>query len=228
MTTQFNNAIQLLSVAILPLLFAITLHEAAHGWVASRFGDKTALMLGRVTLNPLKHIDWLGTLVVPALTLIIGGLFFGWAKPVPVNWDNLRRPRRDAILVAIAGPAANLLMALLWAMIAKLLQMYLTPVALRQGGEIAVIIKFFMLAAVIGIQLNIIFMVLNLLPLPPLDGSRVVANLLPPRWAYYYNRIEPYGIWILLILIVTRVLFHIIYPPIMGMLSLIQTLFGLT
>ncbi|HKK14946.1 MAG TPA: site-2 protease family protein [Gammaproteobacteria bacterium] len=204
---QGLSLIQYIAVAALPLLFAITLHEVAHGWVARQLGDKTALMLGRLTLNPIKHIDPIGTLLVPAVLLMMGGFIFGWAKPVPVDYRNLRNPKRDMALVALAGPMANLGMALIWALVAR--------VGFALGGTGA---SWFgvplILMGEIGIILNLVLMVLNLLPLPPLDGGRVLTGLLPGPWAWRFSQIEPYGLIILVALLVTGVLGHIIAPPV--------------
>ncbi len=219
-----NAAIQNITIAILPLLFAITLHEAAHGWIANKCGDKTALMLGRVTLNPLKHIDLLGTLILPIVMLVLGGFIFGWAKPVPVAWQNLRHPRRDMALVAAAGPAANLLMAFAWACIAK------GAMLITLGHDqawIEVTKRFLLAAADFGILINCVLLILNLIPIPPLDGSRVVSSLLPPGAAHTYEKIEPYGIWILLALIFLGVLNSILKPAVLGLSAWIYTLFGI-
>lgn len=213
------NVMQRIAVWALPVLFAITVHEVAHGWVALRLGDKTARMLGRLTLNPVKHIDPVGTILLPGLMLAIGGFVFGWAKPVPVTWENLRHPKRDMALVAAAGPLANLLMALLWAVIMKLSHV-LAPSAPMIAQPLA-----YMGAA--GIFINIVLMVLNLLPLPPLDGSRVVASFLPDRMAWKFNRIENYGFLILLLLLATGVLGKIMEPPVFGLEAYLYQLFGL-
>ncbi|MGD2137340.1 MAG: site-2 protease family protein [Gammaproteobacteria bacterium] len=201
---------------VLPVLFAITVHEVAHGWVANRLGDNTAFMLGRLTLNPVKHVDPLGTIIVPGLLMLLKtGFLFGWAKPVPINWRNLHRPRRDMALVAAAGPVANLLMATGWALL------------IRAGnllGDAGLALVFM---GVAGIFINTILMVLNLLPLPPLDGGRVLTGLLPGPLAYRFSRIEPYGFFILIALLVTNVLGLILWPIasfIMGMLSLLTGL----
>lgn len=197
---------QYVAIALLPLLFAITLHEVAHGWVAKYLGDPTAQRLGRLTLNPIKHIDPIGTLLVPGLLLMVGGVIFGWAKPVPVTWENLRHPKRDMALVAIAGPGANLLMALLWAAIAKLGTVL--PETLAWASSPMIYMGHF------GIVINAVLMVLNLLPLPPLDGGRVAVGVLPDRVGWQLGRIEPYGFFILLGLLLTGVLGKIIGPPI--------------
>ncbi|MFW0078940.1 MAG: site-2 protease family protein [Coxiella endosymbiont of Haemaphysalis qinghaiensis] len=223
---NYGNIIHLIAVIILPLLFAITLHEAAHGWVASKLGDKTTLMMGRVTLNPVKHIDPVGTLMLPILMLILSKFTFafGWAKPVPVAWQNLRKPRRDMSLVALAGPFANLLMAFLWAAIAKL------SITLGSGAEDLILRKvtvFFYIAGIFGILINVVLIILNLIPLPPLDGSRIVSAILPPRAAYGYSKIEPYGIWILLGLLVFGLLGRILLPPVIHLSQFIRSLFGL-
>lgn len=198
------NIMQRLAVWALPVLFAITVHEVAHGWVAQRFGDPTARMLGRLTLNPIKHIDPVGTLLVPALLLYFGGFLFGWAKPVPVTWENLKNPKRDMALVALAGPTANLLMAILWAVVMKL--------GLVLGGQLDWLARPLVYMGSAGISINVMLMVLNLLPLPPLDGGRVMSGLLPDRAAYTFNRIEPYGFFILLGLLATGVLGSIMLP----------------
>lgn len=203
---QGLTTIQFAAVAALPLLFAITVHETAHGWVAMKLGDKTAMMLGRLTLNPIKHIDPMGTIVVPALLVLMGGFIFGWAKPVPVTWQNLRNPKRDMALVALAGPAANLMMAIMWALIAK--------AGMMIGSASAWLAVPMVLMGKIGIFLNGVLMILNLLPLPPLDGGRILTGILPGPLAYRVARIEPFGFFILLGLLATGILGHIIGPPI--------------
>jgi Zn-dependent protease len=213
------NFIQKVIVLALPILFAITVHEVAHGWVASKLGDKTALMLGRLTLNPLKHIDLVGTVILPLILLFMGGFIFGWAKPVPVNPNNLKKPRRDMALVAIAGPIANIIMAFIWAGIMKL-GIILTGHGLKFALPIV-------LMGQAGIMINLVLMILNLIPIPPLDGSRIISALLPAKLAYKYDRIAPYGIFILLLLLVTRILHLILFPPIILLQKLIATIFGL-
>jgi len=200
---------------ILPVLFAITVHETAHGWVALQLGDKTAMMLGRLTLNPMKHIDPIGTILVPGLMLLLTGFMFGWAKPVPITWQNLRNPKRDMVLVAAAGPIANLVMAILWALVIRL------GLALGDTGLALVFM------GVVGIFINTILFALNLLPLPPLDGGRIMTGLLPGPWAWRFSRIEPYGFMILVLLMVTGMLGAILWPIIGLVMSALQPITGL-
>ena len=221
-----QNMLPLLAVAILPLLFAITLHEAAHGWIASKLGDKTALMLGRVSLNPARHIDPLGTIVIPVLMIILKtGFIFGWAKPVPITWQNLKNPRRDMALVAMAGPAANLLMAFLWGGIARISLWSLA--GWNHLGWVRITAEFLYNAGVFGILINAIILLLNLIPIPPLDGSRVVSALLPRRMAAHYEMLEPYGIWILLGLLYFGYVQAILFPPVIWLDTTIKTLMHL-
>ena len=214
---QTDQLIQTIALGAIPVLFAITLHEAAHGYVARHFGDLTAYSQGRISLNPVRHIDPVGTILLPLLTLWMGGILFGWAKPVPVNFGALRRPKQDMLWVAVAGPAANLFMALLWALLAKI---SLT----MQGSYFADPLRGM---ALIGININVVLMILNLLPLPPLDGGRVAVSLLPHRQAYALSRIEPYGIFILILMAVTPVLGWILRPFMNVAYYLIQLFFGL-
>lgn len=200
---------------VLPVLFAITVHETAHGWVALRLGDKTAMMLGRLTLNPIKHIDPLGTILIPGLMYMMVGFVFGWAKPVPITWQNLKQPKRDMVLVAAAGPIANLLMAILWALVIR--------IGLLMGDSGLALV--FM--GVAGIFINTILMVLNLLPLPPLDGGRVMTGLLPGPLAYRFSRIEPYGFLILVALLVTGLLGALLWPVIEFFIGLMAGISGL-
>ncbi len=217
-----ENLIQTLAIWALPVIFAITLHEAAHGYVARYFGDPTAWQLGRVSLNPLRHIDPVGTILVPGLILATssllagGGILFGWAKPVPVNFSRLNNPKRDMLWVAAAGPGANLVMTLAWACLIKLAT--LMPDS------------FFALPMVemgkAGIRINAALMLLNLLPIPPLDGGRIAISLLPQHLAWRFARLEPYGFMILLALLFTGVLGNILGPLVFGFIHLILLLFG--
>jgi len=219
------NLVQYIAVAALPLLFAITVHEVAHGFVAYRLGDPTAMMLGRLTLNPIKHIDPVGTVVVPLMLLMLGGFIFGWAKPVPVTAENLKQPKRDMALVAAAGPAANLLMAAGWALMAKL--------GFLLGSQLGWAAQPLILMGEIGIRFNLILMVLNLLPIPPLDGGRVLVGLLPGPLSWQVSRIEPYGFLILLLLLASPNLFGvnllgmILGPPMKLIETILYSLFGL-
>lgn len=188
---------QRIVVWVLPVIFAITVHEVAHGWVAKKYGDNTAFLLGRLTLNPVKHIDWLGTVIIPGLLLLTGtGFIFGWAKPVPVDPRNFKNPRKDMAWVALAGPGANLLMAIGWALIAR--------IGVIIGVEAVSLPLIYM--GVAGISINLVLAMINLLPIPPLDGSRVLSGILPHYWAWQYNRLDRYGFIILLLLLYTGVL----------------------
>ncbi len=205
-----------------PVVLAITLHEAAHGYVARRFGDQTAYMLGRVTLNPLKHIDPIGTIAVPGFLIALSVLtraplfIFGWAKPVPVNFGNLRHPKRDMLWVAGAGPFANFLMAIGWAILL---------IAAAPGGMIDSDGLFEMAKA--GIDVNLVLMALNLLPIPPLDGGRIALSLLPGPLAYRYSRLEPYGFMVVILLLVTGVLNYLMLPIMRAGEYAIRLLLGL-
>jgi len=215
------NLVQTLAIYALPVIFAITLHEAAHGYVARHFGDNTAYVLGRVSLNPVRHIDMVGTILVPLLILVTskllgsGGILFGWAKPVPVDFSALRHPKRDMLWVAAAGPCANLLMAVMWACALKMA--LLTP-------HNAFTLPLSLMAEA-GITVNLVLMVLNLLPILPLDGGRIAVSLLPHRLAYSFSRLEPYGFPILLLLLFTNTLGIILNPPLRLSLRLIESIF---
>ncbi|PTR09928.1 Zn-dependent protease [Nitrosospira sp. Nsp5] len=212
-----DSVIQNIAIYALPVIFAITLHEAAHGYVAKHFGDLTAYAQGRVSLNPIRHIDPVGTILLPLLTLLLGGILFGWAKPVPVNFSALRHPKQDMLWVALAGPGANLFMALLWAFVIKL------GISLPESD----LARPMILMGEAGIKINVILMVLNLLPLPPLDGGRIAVSLLPHNMAYGFSKIEPYGFMILLLLLITGVLGAIIGPFISITIQLVVWFFGL-
>ena len=213
-----NALIQTIAVAALPVIFAITLHEAAHGYAARHFGDPTAWLQGRISLNPLRHIDPVGTILIPlAILLFSGGNFlFGYAKPVPVDFGRLRQPKKDMLWVAAAGPGANLLMACLWALMFKLSwllpQFFSTPLARM---------------AEIGIVINCVLMVLNLLPLPPLDGGRIAVSLLPHRLAWKFARLERWGFPILLVLLFTGILGAVMNPLVVLSARVIESIFGL-
>ena len=212
------NLVQVIAIYAIPVVLAITLHEAAHGYIAMRFGDMTAYAAGRVSLNPIRHIDPVGTVALPLVLLAVaklaggGGMLFGWAKPVPVNFANLRHPKQDMLWVAAAGPLSNLAMALGWAVVAKIAlsvpQSYFAlPLALTGAA---------------GVFVNVIFMVLNLMPLPPLDGGRILVSLLPHRYAYKFARVEPYGFPILLVLLFTGVLSFVLWPLVSGAVWIVE------
>ncbi len=217
---DLQAVIETVALYAIPMLFAITLHEAAHGYAAKYFGDYTAYQAGRISLNPLHHVDFIGTLLVPvALVIVTAGQFvFGWAKPVPVNFGNLRNPKRDMLWVAAAGPGANLLMALTWAAVLKLVLLvpvnyFSYPVQEMAKG---------------GVLINLGLMVLNLIPIPPLDGGRIAVSLLPNRLAHRFAMIEPYGLIIIVVLLATRALSAVIWPLVATCRSLIYALFGLS
>lgn len=201
-----SNLIQTVSVYAIPVIFAITLHEAAHGYAAKYFGDRTAAMMGRVTLNPLSHIHWVGTILLPLLLYFStsGALLFGYAKPVPVNFGNLRHPKRDMIWVALAGPGINLVQAIVWA----LLYVVYTDFGVTE--------KFFLAMCKAGVLSNVVMFAFNLFPLPPLDGGRIVVGLLPWKQAYQFSRIEPYGFFIVIALAITGVVNHLWLDPVMS------------
>jgi len=201
-----------------PILLAITFHEVAHGWAARSLGDPTAAQMGRLTLNPLKHIDPVGTILIPAILFILPGNFlFGWAKPVPVDMNKLHEPKRDMALVAAAGPASNFVMAFLWALVAKF------GYSLNHGG----VGEIFVVMGTVGILINLVLMVLNMIPVPPLDGGRVLAGVLPDDMSIALNRIEPYGLFIIFGLLATGLLGQLIIGPFQFFQSFIQQIVGL-
>ncbi len=213
------STLQLLAIAIVPTLFAIVLHEVAHGWIAYRLGDKTAYMMGRLTLNPLKHIDPIGTIIVPAVLIFTVGFAFGWAKPVPIDWRNLRRPKRDMALVAVAGPGANLIMAFIWGLIAK--------IATLMPADLSFVSEPLFYSGLFGILINTVLMIFNLLPIPPTDGGRIATSLLPPPMSIALSKVEPYGMFIILGLLITGILWQIIGPAVDAVTFVIQILTGL-
>ena len=211
--------IQLLSLYAIPAVLAITLHEAAHGYAAKRLGDLTAYQEGRITLNPIKHIDLIGTLVVPAVLLMATGgkIAFGWAKPVPVNFSALRNPKRDMLWVAAAGPGANLAMAIGWALLFKLAltapeNYFSSPLLEMSKG---------------GILINLVLMVLNLIPVPPLDGGRIAISALPHAMAYNLAKLEPYGLLIIMLLMASGVLSSFMYPILGSIIGMLSFVFGI-
>ena len=218
---DINQIVQTVAIYALPVLFAITLHEAAHGYVARHFGDMTAYAQGRISLNPARHIDLVGTIIVPIAILVASkflggaGLLFGWAKPVPVNYSALRRPRQNMLWVAAAGPGANMLMALAWALLFKIFivfpeNYFSEPVRLMCKA---------------GMEVNVILMLLNLLPILPLDGGRIVASLLPSRMAWGYAKLEPFGFAILLGLMFLGALNVILAPMVTFSFRVLETVF---
>ncbi len=216
---DLQNVIQLIALYAIPGIFAITLHEAAHGYAARHFGDLTAYQAGRITLNPVRHIELMGTIVIPILILVAsqGKYAFGWAKPVPVDFSRLRNPKRDMLWVAAAGPGANFVMAVFWALVIKAMQ-YLPPNYFTEP---------ILLMARGGIIVNTVLMVLNLLPLPPLDGGRIAVSLLPARLANIFARVEPYGMFILLALMLLGVLGTVMWPFVAGFIGVLSSVFSI-
>jgi Zn-dependent protease len=204
---DFAHLIQTVAIYALPVIFAITVHEAAHGYAARYFGDNTAWMLGRVTLNPTKHIDPMGTVVMPLVLYLVtsGAFLFGYAKPVPVRFDRLRNPKRDMVWVALAGPAANLAQALAWGVLLYVLQ----------GA--AVTEPFFLRMCQGGVLVNVVMFAFNLFPLPPLDGGRILVGLLPTKQALFVSRIEPYGFFIVMALVIAGVVSSLWMQPVMAL-----------
>jgi Zn-dependent protease len=218
---EISSLLQTIAIYALPVLFAITLHEAAHGYVARHFGDMTAHAQGRISLNPIRHIDLVGTIAVPILILVASkllgssGLLFGWAKPVPVNYSALRNPKRNMLWVAAAGPLSNLAMALAWALIFKMTDVL----------PVSAYTRPLRLMGFAGMEVNIVLMLLNLLPILPLDGGRIVASLLPSRMAWQYAKLEPWGFPILLVLLFTSLLGIILDPMVRMSFGVIEAVF---
>lgn len=211
--------IQKIVVWIIPVLFAITVHEAAHGYVAYKFGDTTAKALGRLSLNPLKHIDFFGTIILPLIIGLLSGFIFGYAKPVPINPKNFKNPKRDGAIVALAGPGSNLLMALIWGGVLKF--------AIVMFSNQSMLFYFMAFMAQAGISINLVLMILNILPIPPLDGSHVLDSLLSPKASYNYMKLAPYGFLIIIILLFTGILSAILVPLINFSFTFIKLLFGI-
>jgi Zn-dependent protease len=198
--------LQRIVVWVLPVIFAITVHEVAHGWVAKKYGDNTASLMGRLTLNPIKHVDLVGTIILPGILLMTGtGFIFGWAKPVPVDPRNFKNPLSDMAIVALAGPVSNLLMAVGWALVARL--------GVTIGAQTEAISLPLIYTGIAGISINLALAMINLLPIPPLDGSRILTGILPRQLAWQYNRLERYGFIILLVLLYTNALGAILAYP---------------
>lgn len=199
-----TSLLQKIAIWAIPVIFAITIHEAAHGWIANKLGDKTALILGRITLNPIKHIDLMGTIIVPVICLSVSNFIFGWAKPVPVNYRNLHQPRRDMALVALGGPISNFIMALFWGAIIKVGFILIANNTVENN--------FLVLMGQAGVLINLVLGILNLLPIPPLDGSRVVSSVLPAKISFMYNKIENLGFLLLIVLMFSGILGKILGP----------------
>ncbi len=210
--------IQRIVVWILPVVFAITVHEVAHGWMAKQYGDKTAEQQGRLTLNPIKHIDWVGTVILPVLMLMtFTGFIFGWAKPVPVDPRNFKNPKKAMMMVAMAGPLSNLLMAIGWALLARL----------GVAVELEFVSMPLIYTGIAGITINLVLALINLLPIPPLDGSRIVSGLLPDYWAWRFNQLERFGFLILILLLATNALSLVLGYPMYYAQQLFFSLAGL-
>jgi Zn-dependent protease len=219
MDTQ--ELLRVVSIGAIPILFAITLHEVAHGWVAKQLGDPTAYMLGRLSLNPLKHVDPIGTVLVPIAMLLFApaGVFFGWAKPVPVAAPNLRNPRRDMAIVALAGPISNLLMASFWAVL-----LFVVRSMLGLSGPVAQWVEGM---CMMGMYINVVLAVVNLIPIPPLDGGRVLVSFLPRKISDTVDRFEAFGFIIVILLMVSGVLGSVMVPPMNSLLAIYHSVAGL-
>ncbi len=213
------STIQSISIWAIPVLFAITLHEVAHGWVAKKFGDFTAESLGRLSFNPIKHIDPVGTILVPAILIITTGYAFGWAKPVPINFNQLRNPKKDMVWVAAAGPFANVIMTIFWAVI-----FFIFIDAANDNEQYA---KFFVYMSLAGIFINLVLMFLNLLPIPPLDGGRVLSGLVPNKISILLSKLEPYGLFIMVGLLFLGLLNKLVFLPSLLILFFIMSFLGI-
>lgn len=205
-------------LALIPIITAITLHEVAHGWVALKLGDTTAKDLGRITVNPIKHIDPIGTVLIPVIMIVLTGYAFGYAKPVPVDVRNFEHPQKDMALVALAGPFSNFIMSIFWILILVI------SLKLMPHGAVSQALRYM---AGIGVVINIIVMVVNLLPMPPFDGGRIVTGVLPFKWAVVFVRFEPYGMWVVILLLVTGILGKILMPAVQAVQSNLYAFFGL-
>ncbi|MBN4080582.1 site-2 protease family protein [Beggiatoa alba] len=210
---------QLILISIIPVLYAIVLHEVAHGWAAYKLGDRTALMLGRLSINPVKHVDPIGTILVPTLLILTAGFAFGWAKPVPIDWRNLKNPKRDTAIVAIAGPLANLIMALTWAILASLATILPENMALFSQPLLNM--------AGVGVIFNVLLMIFNLIPIPPTDGGRIAVSLLPVNLSHLLNKIEPFGLIIILILLFSGLFGQFLLPATLHVSYFIFSIVGL-
>ena len=210
--------VETILLAIGPILLAVSLHEAAHGMVANWLGDTTAKDMGRLTANPVKHIDPVGTILVPLILVLTIGIPFGWARPVPVDPSNFQNPLKDMALVALAGPMANFLMSLFWVMLLVVVVKLLPQGAMSNGLKVM---------AVFGIQINAVLMILNLLPVPPLDGGRIVTGIMPPKFAMYFIRYERVGMILVILLLVSGFLGTILTPLVKGFQLKLYSVFGL-
>lgn len=213
------NIINVIAIGAIPVLFAITLHEVAHGWVALKYGDHTASLLGRLSLNPFKHIDPIGTVLIPIALIIMTGVGFGWAKPVPVNFNLLRNPKKDMIWVAAAGPGANLAMLIFWAIVMKL--------AYTLGGETFWLTAPIIFMSSIGIVVNAVLMLVNLIPIPPLDGGRVLAGMLPNEYSRSLIKLEPYGMFIVFGVLFVLIKNNLLEKPFANIFAIIGKIFGI-
>lgn len=217
-----NDTLILIAVAIIPVIYAIVLHEIAHGWVAYKLGDNTAKQLGRLSINPFKHIDPIGTVLVPIIMIVTLGFAFGWAKPVPVDWRRLNRPKQDMVYVAAAGPFANLLMIIFWGVLAKIVLSF-------SASPASTLTSILLLMSMFGIGVNLVLMLLNLIPIPPLDGGRIAVGLLPMRLAGYLARVERFGLLaiVAILVLLNQVFANEVNVFLSGIINLVKNIFGL-